>query len=186
MTNANPDFSSRDAVTAVNDLFVQRWSPRAYVSDPVTEHELQTLFDAARWSPSCFNEQPWLFLTSTEATHEQFLTLLVEGNQQWAKTAPVIGFVVAAKTFARNGNDNFHATFDAGAAWMALNLQASMLGLYAHGMGGIEYDEVYRQLDINPQAYQVICGFTLGKLDTSGDEEITSRKPLADIWRSYS
>ncbi len=183
MSNANPDFSSRDTVLGVDELFVRRWSPRAYLSEPVSEKDLQTIFDAARWSPSCYNEQPWLFITSTESTREQFLSLLVEGNQRWAKTAPLIGFVLAAKHFSHNGNDNAHAAFDAGAAWMAVSLQASLLGLHAHGMGGIEYEAVYEQLAIDPGAYQLICGFTLGRLDASGDEEITSRKPLTDIWR---
>ncbi|MEE8060001.1 MAG: nitroreductase family protein [Pseudomonadales bacterium] len=186
MNNKNLNFSNRDAVSGVNKLFVQRWSPRKYLPVPVSEQDLETIFDAARWSPSCYNEQPWMFLTSTESTHKQFVSLLVAGNQQWAKNASVIGFMVAATTFSRNGNENYHAAFDTGAAWMAINLQASMLGLYVHGMGGIEYDAIYEQLNINSETHQVMCGFALGKLDTSGNEEITARKPLADIWRPFS
>ena len=184
MSNANPDFSARDAALGVSELFVTRWSPRAYLPAPVSEQDMQTIFDAARWSPSCYNEQPWLFLTSTEATREQFLDLLVEPNQRWAKNAPVIGFVIADRHFARNGEENAHAVFDAGAAWMAINLQAAALGLHVHGMAGIHYEEAYRQLRIDPQTRQVVCGFTLGRLDASGDEAITSRKPLHDIWHS--
>ena len=183
MTNAKPDFSSRDAGASVNPLFVQRWSPRAYLNESIPEQDLRTIFDAARWSPSCFNEQPWLFLTSTDESRDKFLHLLVEANQRWAKTAPLIGFVVAAKAFERNGKENFHAMFDVGAAWMALNLQASLLGYYAHGMGGINYDAVYTELAINPETHQVICGFTLGKIDPKADEEITERKPLAQCWQ---
>ncbi|NNL56862.1 MAG: nitroreductase, partial [Pseudomonadales bacterium] len=122
------DFSVRDAAAGVNNLFVQRWSPRAYLPTLIPEHDLHTIFDAARWSPSCYNEQPWQFISSTPATHAQFLRLLVEANQQWAKHAPVLGFVIANKYFARNGKPNVHALFDAGAAWMAVNLQASLLG----------------------------------------------------------
>lgn len=186
MANDNLNFSSRDNVEGVDQQFVRRWSPRAYLPDPVTQGELEIIFDAVRWSPSCFNEQPWLFYTSTATTHDTFVNLLVEGNRSWAKSAPLIGFVLAAKNFARNDKENYHASFDSGAAWMALNLQANKLGLYAHGMGGIDYDAVYDSLNIDCNTHQLICGFTLGRLDLSGDEEITARKPLAEIWRSFS
>ena len=183
MSNNDIDFSVRDAAPGVSGLFQRRWSPRAFLSRSIADQDLQTIFDAARWSPSCFNEQPWQFYTSTEQSYERFLSLLVEGNQAWVKTAPLIGFVVAAKTFARNGKNNQHAAFDAGAAWMAFNLQAEKLGLHAHGMGGVHYDEVYKELGIDPSTHRVICAFALGYKDAAVAEEITSRKPLADIWR---
>ncbi|ARN74712.1 nitroreductase family protein [Oceanicoccus sagamiensis] len=183
MSEQHKDFSVRDAVDTVAPLFVNRWSPRAYLQEAISDQDLATIFDAARWSPSCFNEQPWQFITSTPTSYGKFLSLLVDANQAWAKTAPLIGFVVASKTFARNGNENMHADFDTGSAWMAVNLQALKLGYYAHGMGGIEYDQVYQAFDIDPATHQVICGFTLGKVNLAADEEITTRKPLADIWR---
>ncbi len=183
MSESNIDFSVRDAVDSVDRLFVQRWSPRAYLPEMINDQDLATIFDAARWSPSCFNEQPWQFITSTPTSYGKFLSLLVDANQGWAKTAPIIGFVVASKTFARNGNPNMHADFDTGAAWMAVNLQALKLGYYAHGMGGIKYDEAYKYFDINSATHQLICGFTLGKVDLSASEEITGRKTLQDIWK---
>ncbi len=184
MSELKKDFSVRDAEDSVAPLFVERWSPRAYLQEAISDKDLATIFDAARWSPSCFNEQPWQFITSTPTSYGQFLSLLVDANQAWAKTAPVIGFVVAAKNFARNGNENIHAGFDTGAAWMAVNLQALKLGYYAHGLGGIEYDEVYKAFDIDPATHQVICGFTLGKVNLAAGEEITGRKALEDIWRA--
>ena len=183
MSNDNPDFTARDASDGVAPIFVQRWSPRAYRDEPIPERDLCTIMDAARWSPSCYNEQPWLFITSTPATHQQFVGLLVEANQRWAKSAPVIGFALAAKNFSHNGKANAHAAFDTGAAWMAIALQASMLGYYAHGMGGIEYEAVYQQLGIDAETYQLICGFALGRVDTTADEQITTRKSLQDIWQ---
>ena len=184
MSELSMSFSIRDAADSVDELFVQRWSPRAYLPEAISDKDLQVIFDAARWSPSCFNEQPWQFITSTPASYGNFLSLLVGANQEWAKTAPVIGFVVTSKTFARNGNSNMHAGFDTGAAWMAVNLQALQLGYYAHGMGGIEYDEVYKAFDIDPSTHQVICGFTLGRVNLAAREEITGLKALEDIWRS--
>ena len=186
MDKEETDFSVRDAAPGVSDLFRRRWSPRAFLPRPIAQEDLATIFDAARWSPSCFNEQPWQFYTSTEGSYERFLRLLVEGNQAWVKTAPLIGFVVAAKTFARNGKENRHAAFDAGAAWMAFNLQAEKLGMHAHGMGGVHYDEVYRELAIDPQTHRVICGFALGYKNPEVAEPITSRKPLSEIWRPVS
>nr|ABZ79369.1 putative nitroreductase [uncultured bacterium] len=185
------DFSQRDPIEGVDQLFYQRWSPRAYQSKPVSDEKLQQIFDAARWSQSCFNEQPWLFITSKPKSQSTFVNLLVEGNQNWAKQAPVIGFVVARKNFLRNGNENAHAAFDAGSAWMALTLQARMLGLYTHGMAGIQYEEVYIQFQLDTEEYQVICGFTLGYLDKPdtlpeemrSKEQPSPRKALAEIWR---
>lgn len=182
MSNDSVDFSIREGVEGVNDLFRQRWSPRAYLSKPVAEDDLRIIFDAARWSPSCFNEQPWQFYTSTEKSYDQFLSVLVEANRNWVKTAPLIGFIVASQAFERNGKKNDCADFDTGAAWMAFNLQAEKLGLHAHGMAGVHYDEVYKLLGLDPVTHRVICAFTLGYRDESVDEEITTRKSLTDIW----
>lgn len=182
------DFSLRDHQDGVNELFYQRWSPRAFKSSPVPQDSLKKIFDAARWAPSCYNEQPWLFVTATENSHETFVNLLLEGNQVWAKTAPVIGFVVASRHFKSNGKDNDFAPFDAGAAWMSMTLQARMLGLYTHGMGGIKFDEVYTTLNLDQSKYQVLCGFVLGELDR-GDlvepVQVSSRKSLVETWQEF-
>lgn len=167
----------------VEALIVNRWSPRVYLPDPVNERDLALVFEAARLAPSCYNEQPWRFVTSTETSYARFLDLLVEGNQAWAKTAPVLGFIAASRRYQRNGKDNYHAAFDSGAAWMAMSLQARALSLYTHGMGGIHYDRVYEALALDRDEYQVICGFTIGRLDPAGDEPLTERKPASEIWR---
>jgi nitroreductase len=190
-TNSPADFSQRDPLDSVNEMFSKRWSPRAFTPTPVTDQQLQTVLEAARWSPSCFNAQPWQFITSTPETHDQFLALLADLNQAWAKNASVIGFIVAEKNFAHNGNSNTFASFDCGAAWMAMTLQAQQLGLYTHGMGGINYDEVYKTFNLDVETHQVVCGFALGSI---GDveslpeafrekEKPTPRKALSDMWR---
>ena len=186
------DFSNRDPLDGIDTLFHHRWSPRSFSSKPVSQSDLQTIFEAARWSPSCYNEQPWRFLTCTQASHHRFLNLLLELNQSWAKSAPVLGFILAEKRFAASDKENAHAMFDTGAAWMSLTLQARMLGLYTHGMAGIHYDRVYQEFDIDPETTKVICGFALGH---RGDPEVlpdpwrekeqpTPRKALSDIWIS--
>lgn len=174
----------RVSLAGLEPLIAARWSPRAYLDTSVTQDDLALVFEAARLSPSCYNEQPWRFYTSTDASYDNFLELLVEGNQAWAKSAPVIGFVVASRVFERNGKENFHAAFDTGSAWMAMSLQARALGLYTHGMGGIHFDRVYTALGLDPQVDQVICGFTIGHVDPAGAEELSSRKPREVIWRA--
>lgn len=174
---------ARVDAAGVEPLITSRWSPRAYLPEPIAKDELGLVFEAARLAPSCYNEQPWRFFTSTDNSYPLFLDLLVEGNQAWAKTAPVLGFIAASRRYQRNGEDNYHAAFDSGAAWMAMSLQARVLGLYTHGMGGIHYDRVYDALGLDRDAYQVICGFAIGRLDPAGDEELTGRKPVGEIWR---
>ena len=187
------DFSDRHPEPITDKLFSERWSPRAFKKAEIPEVALQAIFDAARWSPSCFNEQPWQFITATNTSDSEFgvfLNLLVEANQLWAKSASLLGFIVASKNFARNNKPNATASFDCGAAWMAMTLQANKFGLFTHGMAGIKYDEVYTALNINPASHDVICGFALGVLDSPDTlpegfkekEKPSPRKPLNDIW----
>ncbi len=187
------DFSQRDPISGVSDLLWQRWSPRAFEGSPISDDVVARLIDAARWAPSCRNEQPWRFHTSTSTTFNDFLALLVEGNQGWAKSASLLGFIICERHFQRNGDVNHHARFDAGAAWMALTLQAQAEGLYTHGLGGIKYDEVAQYLAIDTERYDVVMGFAVGRaIDVSAlSEEQRSREipngrmALADIWQSH-
>jgi nitroreductase len=195
------DFSARQSQQEVDSLFTQRWSPRAFKSEPVSNEDLSKIFEAARWSPSCFNEQPWRFITCTENSREKFIHLLVEANQSWAITAPVIGFILAENKFygmaaqmLGEGADNRYALFDTGAAWMAMTLQARMLGLYTHGMGGINHEAVYQAFDIDPQETDVVCGFALGALGEPqqlperlrDNEKPSPRRALKDIWHEQA
>ncbi|ORU92508.1 MAG: hypothetical protein A6F70_03035 [Cycloclasticus sp. symbiont of Bathymodiolus heckerae] len=101
------NFCNRNPLSNVNKLFHQRWSPRAFKKTPLSKHIVNSIFDAARWAPSCVNEQPWLFVTSSGSNDfDTFLGLLNESNKVWAKNAGLIGFIFAKKSFAHNGNDN--------------------------------------------------------------------------------
>lgn len=158
------DFSNRTNLSSVDSLFIERWSPRAFQKVDIESAVLTKIFDAARWSPSCFNAQPWRFYTSSARTFGEFLELLVEDNQDWAKDTSVIGFLVAEKNFEHNGQPNGYAQFDCGAAWMAMSLQARMEGFYTHGMGGIHADKAADYLGIDKASQEVVMGFTIGKL----------------------
>lgn len=190
-TNGLINYDARTNSTGVDELFIQRWSPRAFQKTVIDDLVMTRIMEAARWSPSCFNAQPWRFYTSTETTFDDFLNLLVEGNQGWAKDNAVIGFVVAEKNFEHNGKLNAYSAFDSGAAWMSLTLQARMEGLYTHGMGGIKAAEAAEYLKIDTEASEVLMGFTIGKLadlskldeEQRKNETPNSRKDLAEIWQ---
>ncbi len=187
---ANVDFSSRQSLPGVDPQFTRRWSPRAMQRAPIPQQDLTAIFEAARWAPSCFNDQPWRFYTSTEATFEDYLGLLVPANQTWAKNAAVLGFVVSRQHFRHNDKPNAHADFDSGAAWMALALQAHQLGYHAHGMAGVNFDGVYDYLGLDGDKFRVICAFALGlrgdpanlTADQQAKEQPSGRVPLEEVW----
>ncbi|OFE11336.1 hypothetical protein PHACT_12305 [Pseudohongiella acticola] len=186
----HPDFSARDALQGVDPLQISRWSPRAFTKSVIAEADVALLFEAARWAPSCFNAQPWEFYVSTDKTFDDYLNLLVEGNQAWAKNASLLGFVVVKKTFSHNGKANAYAEYDAGAAWMAMTLQARQMGLYTHGMGGIKHDEVAAYLKLDDD-HKVICGLAIGVAaaptilpdELAAKEKPSPRKPLSEVLR---
>jgi len=188
----NGDFANRDALPGVDPLFVTRWSPRAFAKSPVDDATLARLVDAARWSPSCFNEQPWRFYTSTAETFSDYLDLLLEGNQMWACNASVIGFLAGKTRFSHNGKPNDAFALDCGAAWMALTLQARLEGLYTHGMAGIRYEAVQAYLGLDPDEERVLMGFAIGLMgdkqqlnaELQAREEPSGRRKLSEIWYS--
>lgn len=144
-------------------MFLERWSPRAFHSDAITEQDLYTLLEAARWSPSCFNEQPWRFaVANSEQRLRQFQSVLVEGNS-WAKAAPVLLIAFSKVAFTQNSKTNRWADFDTGAACMALALQANQLGLHCHAMGGFDQEMAYQVTGVNPNDYRAMCVIAVGK-----------------------
>ncbi len=103
----------------LHELIVRRWSPRAFADRIVERATLVRLLEAARWAPSCFNEQPWRYIVATRENPAEFgklLGCLMEGNQVWAKHAPVLIISVAKLAFAHDGKPNRHAFHDVGAA----------------------------------------------------------------------
>jgi nitroreductase len=174
----------------VDPLFLTRWSPRAFADSEVSSAELDSLFEAARWSPSCFNEQPWLFLYARESEDRSlFLDLLMEGNRPWAGRAPVLAFVVARRQFRHNSKPNRWAGFDSGAAWMSLALAAHQCGLVTHAMGGFDQDRAYEVLQVPSEEFEIMAAMAIGHPGDAADlpealrerEEPSSRNPLDSI-----
>ena len=111
--------ASNTPPAGLHELIRTRWSPNQFSSRPIEPEKLRSLFEAARWAASCFNEQPWRYMLATRAEPGQFekiLGLLMERNQQWAKTAWALGFSSGRKTFSHSGKPNRFALHDTGAA----------------------------------------------------------------------
>ncbi|HOB74906.1 MAG TPA: nitroreductase family protein [Phycisphaerae bacterium] len=154
----------RKADHAIEPIFLRRWSPRAMSGEPLSEEELLTLFEAARWAPSTYNEQEWRFLYARRDTPQWplFFDLLMEANQVWCRRAAVLVVVLARKVFTRNGKPNPVHVFDCGSAWENLALQATAMGLVAHGMAGFDFDKARTALRV-PEHFDVAAMFALGR-----------------------
>jgi nitroreductase len=121
-------------------LLAERWSPYGFEDRPVSEADLRSLFEAARWAASSYNEQPWNYLVATRENSPEFgrlLSCLVEANQAWAKAAPVLVLGVVNLRFAKNNQDNRAAVHDLGLAAGNLAVEATARGLSVHQMIGI-------------------------------------------------
>ncbi|MCI0378728.1 MAG: nitroreductase family protein [Gemmataceae bacterium] len=154
---AKPDY-------AIHELLTQRWSPYAFSDRAVSGDDLRALFEAARWAASSYNEQPWSYIVATKANPAEFerlLSCLVEGNQAWAKAAPVLALGCTSLRFALNNNPNAAAIHDLGLASASLTLEATARGLYVHQMIGI-LPEKARELYRVPEGVQPLTGLAIG------------------------
>lgn len=154
----------RKAEHSVDPLFINRWSPRAMSGQAVTQEELNSLFEAMRWAPSSYNEQPWRILYAIKDTPDWnlFFNFLVPFNQEWAKNAGALLVVISKNNFAHNNSYSPTHSFDTGAALQNLALQGDLLGLVVHGMGGFDYQKAKEELHI-PEGYTVEAMFAVGK-----------------------
>ena len=149
----------------VHELITRRWSPYGFDPErPVSADDLRSLFEAARWAPSSYNEQPWSYLLATREQPDEFdkvLSCLVEGNQQWAKDAPVLALAVASLNFQRNDKPNAAAIHDLGLAAGNLCFEATARGLFIHQMIGILPDKAQVTFNI-PAGHRAVTGLAIG------------------------
>ncbi len=146
------------------ELLKRRWSPRAFSDQMVEPEKLLSLFEAARWAPSSFNEQPWYFVMATKQKpeeHARLLSCLVEKNQQWARRAPVLMVSVAKLNFDRTGKPNRHAFYDVGMAVGNLMTQATALDLCVHQMAGFSLAKVAELYHI-PGEFEPVAAMAIG------------------------
>lgn len=179
----------RDPSAPVDDLFVRRWSPRALRPEALSEEQMRSLFEAARWAPSSYNGQPWRFLYARRGSEhwQRLFDLLVEFNQKWADDAGAL-IVVLSQTKTDSGKSRRTHSFDAGSAWQNLALQATSMGLAAHAMEGFDYDRAREELGV-PDDLAVEAMIAVGypgdrdslPEDLREREEPSGRKPLSEI-----
>ncbi len=141
----------------------KRWSPRAFSDKKVEKEKLQRIFEAARWTPSANNEQPWYFVVGEagDETYKKIFETLVEFNQLWAKTAPVVVLAVGKINSPKSGSKNAWFKYDVGQSVANLTFQATQEGLWAHQMGGFDAEKVRTLFDI-PVGYEAISAIALG------------------------
>jgi len=171
----------------IHEMFLNRWSPRAFTGEPITQEELLTMLEAARWAASSYNSQPWRFIFALRDTPawERFLNLLVPFNQSWAKESSALVFLVSKSTMRspRSGNEVPSPThsFDAGTASGYFALQASLMGWYMHGMVGFDANRAFDDLSI-PKGHKVEAVYAVGrKADPAGlPEELRARELPSD------
>lgn len=148
----------------IHELIARRWSPYAFADRPVSDDDLRSLFEAARWAESSYNEQPWTYILATKGEPDEFdrlLSCLVEGNQGWAADAPVLALGCTSLRFTRNGKPNAAAIHDLGLASATLTLEATARGLVVHQMIGILPDKA-RELYVIPEGVQPVTGLAIG------------------------
>lgn len=134
------------------EIIEERWSPYSFSSIPVEEYKLKAMFEAAGYAPSCNNEQPWVFVYTTQQNREVFDTYLGfmnDSNQLWTKNAYAIIISMARTKFSHSGKPNRFAFHDTGMAVSNLLLQAFAMDIYVHQMGGYSVEKVKNHFNLN-------------------------------------
>lgn len=176
----------------IHPVIKKRWSPRSFqTGKPVEPEKLQRIFEAARWAPSSFNEQPWRFIVGTrgpgdrsgepsdgssrsggsvdrgskpDPTWEKIHATLAEFNQKWAHLAPVLVLTLGKKTFTKNGNPSKVYKYDLGASAAYMTFQAYSEGLVMHQMGGFDKEKAVEAFGI-PADFEPVTAIAIGYQD---------------------
>ena len=178
-------------MSTIEQYIDQRWSPRAFDQKMVTDDILNELFSAAGRAPSSNNEQPWRFIIGKKGTdtYDTIYQSLVDFNQAWSKTAPILVIGIVKKTFSKNGESNSHAAYDLGAAVAHLTMKAFEHQLFVHQMGGFDRNMCNTSFKLSDD-FETIVAFTIGYM---GDKKqlhpkiealekgVSGRKPLSEI-----
>ncbi len=183
-------FLNRESTYPILPLILSRVSYRAFSEERLSEEELLTLFEAARWAPSSYNGQPWRFAYTRRGDKEWnlFFNALIEFNQSWCKNADTLVVIVARDNFEKNNKPSRTAHFDTGSAWMSLALEAHAKNIVTHAMEGFDHDVIKKNLNI-PDGFTVQAMIAIGKLgnkenlpeDLRARETPSTRKPLEEI-----
>ena len=190
MTNAN----SRAADYPIDPMFLERWSPRAFTGESISETDLLTMLEAARWAASSYNSQPWRFIYARRDTPhwDRFLDLLVPNNRSWVKDASALVILISNSLMRPPGADkdvpSLTHSLDAGTASGYFALQANKMGWFTHGMIGFDRDRAFVDLHV-PEGYKVEAAYAVGCLGDPSQlpealqarEHPNTRLPLAQL-----
>jgi nitroreductase len=190
-TEVNKMKFAQTSTGGVLPLILERWSPRAFADRDVSPADLRIIFEAARWAPSSYNEQPWRFFVGhrNSDTYNKIADALVPSNQAWAMHAPVLILGVSRTRFSHNESPNNYASHDLGAATVLITLQAALLGIATHQMAGFDWVKAREAFEI-PEIYAMGSVMAMGYHGEISDlperfqaqeQAPRSRKPLSEI-----
>ncbi len=149
----------------LNEAIKNRWSPRKFKDKPVPGEMLDLLFEAARWTPSSRNEQPWQYFYAKKQDESAFNLLfdcLTDGNKKWAQSAQLLMISVMKKNFDYKNLPNGKALHDVGAANISISIQAAEMGLQAHQMGGFEKEKASELLQLDGENFEPVTMIAVG------------------------
>ena len=176
----------------ITPIFKKRWSPYSFIEKDLSKEDLMTLFEAIRFAPSSFNEQPWRFFVAKRSQKKDFqkiLNCLVPGNQDWAKYASVLMLSFYKENFTKNNKPNRVALYDLGAASAFLTMEATQRGLHVHQMAGIVPEKIIAEFSV-PDGFKpataLAIGYTgdnphLSKEIKQRDQVIKGRKEIGEF-----
>jgi nitroreductase len=173
-----------DTNHAIHELLKTRWSPRAFANRPVEKEKLLSLFEAARWSPSGGNRQPWAFIVVTKddaEIHQKLVEIMTGRNPLWAGNVPVL-VLTAAKVQPDAGTRNRFSYYDVGQAVAHLSVQATALGLHVHQMAGFDVEKAHQLFNL-PDDYEPMTLIAIGYMGQLTDlaEELQERETAARV-----
>lgn len=183
---------ARAANTAIHPLIVERWSPRAFDASDMPAADLEVMLEAASWAPSAFNYQPWRFVYArrSDAAWDRFVSLLIPFNAEWASRASALVFILSAEMTGEGekAKPSHSHSFDAGAAWAMMALQATHMGYRAHAMTGVDFDAAARELQV-PAGYRIEAAVAIGRQANPDHlppalrerEAPSQRKPVSEV-----
>ena len=143
-------------------LIKQRYSPRIFDDKTLTDQDINRLFEAVRWSASCYNWQPWRFIYANKGSeaYDKIVDCLSEFNQSWAKNAPLL-LLTAYKKENPDGKENFHALHDLGLSLGNMAVQAEYMGIGLHHMAGVDWKKAHEVFEV-PKGYHITTAIAVG------------------------
>lgn len=174
----------KNSEKSLASLMESRHSGRTFdPAKPVSQEQLEKIVKAARFSPSCYNDQPWSFIIANKNTdpeaYQKVFNTLVEFNQGWAKNAPVLIVSVAGSNYRKNGKPNRFGQYDTGAAAMSMMYEAAAIGLMAHQMGGFD-DKAVREAFNIPEDYTPMSVMALGYEAVNAPDKDTPKERIPE------